>query len=282
MASCRKWLPLALVAALGCGGAEVSDEAADDDFGGPAEVDWSDASVADGERLFGAVCSGCHGVRGDGKSRVAAAMFPAPRDLTRGEYRFRSTASGRLPRREDVLRTLEKGLPGTAMPAWKSRFAPRQLRSLVRYLETLSPRFADESRRDEDVIADASVLMPAPATPGVLARGRQVYSRMKCGQCHGPDGRGDGGAAETHRNSDGTPSHVFDFTWGVYKGGIEPADVYRTLMTGLDGTPMPSYVQSLPDESDRWALVHYVRSLSRPRGLWFYLREPAGWRSVSP
>jgi len=273
-------LPIALVAALACGAPEVqpNESAAEDDFGGPAEIDWDDASVEDGRRFFAAVCSGCHGRRGDGDSRVAKAMFPAPRDLTRGEYRFRSTASGTLPRREDVLRTLELGLPGTAMPAWKARFSPRQMRSLVRYLETLSTRFRHEERREQDVVADVSVLMPAEVTPGTLAQGRVVYERMKCGQCHGADGRGDGGAADTHRNSDGTLSHVFDFTWGVYKGGASAADVYRTFMTGLDGTPMPSYIQSLPTEADRWALVHYVRSLSRERGLWFYLSERADWR----
>ena len=33
------------------------------------------------------------------------------------------------------------------------------------------------------------------------------------------------------------------------------------MSTGLSGTPMPSYQQSLPEE-DRWALAYYVLSLS--------------------
>ena len=277
--SCRDLLLVALVAVLGCGAPaqKVTDEMADDGFGGPPEIDWEDGSPAEGARAFGALCAGCHGSKGDGGSRVAKAMFPAPRDLTRGEYRFRATASGALPRREDMLRTLELGLPGTPMPAWKKRLPARKLRSLVLYLETLSPRFKEQSRMDEDLVADPSVLMPAEVTPGSLAQGKVVYERMKCGQCHGADGRGDGRAALTHRNSDGTASHVFDFTAGVYKGGTQPADVYRTFVTGLDGTPMPSYLQSLPEEADRWALVHYVRSLSRKQGLGFYLSERVRW-----
>lgn len=286
-------LSLSLLAALswalglpGCGAAKTSAPAeaaqdqglGDDGFGGPPEINWQDANIEEGARLFTALCAGCHGVKGDGKSRAASHIAPPPRDLTRGEYRFRSTTTGRLPTRTDMLRTLELGLPGTAMPAWKGKLSPRRLRSMVRYLETLSPRFAEEARGDDDVTADTAVLLPAAITEGTLAQGREVYKRMKCGQCHGEDGRGDGKAATTHRNADGTPSHVFDFTFGVYKGGTRAVDVYRTFMTGLDGTPMPSYAPSLPQQSDRWALVHYVRSLSRERGLWFWISERATWR----
>jgi cytochrome c oxidase cbb3-type subunit 2 len=38
-------------------------------------------------------------------------------------------------------------------------------------------------------------------------------------------------------------------------------DVYRTMTTGLSGTPMPSYRDAFPDE-DRWALAYYVLALS--------------------
>ncbi len=49
-----------------------------------------------------------------------------------------------------------------------------------------------------------------------------------------------------------------------FKSGGRPEDVYRTLMTGLAGTPMPSYADSLePDQA--WDLVYYVLSLSNER-----------------
>ena len=237
---------------------------------------WAAATAADGARLFRASCAGCHGVRGDGKSDVALALSPPPRNLTRGEYRFRTTASGTLALREDLLRTLERGLVGTAMPSWKEQLDGRALRSLVLFLETLSPRFTEELRLSEDVLTIAAPEPWAPA-PETLTQGKALYEKMKCGQCHGKDGRGDGTAADTHKNSDGSPSHVFDFTTGLYKGGAAPSDVYRTFMTGLDGSPMPSYAPSLPDEAERWALVAYCLSLSRARGLWFYLSERPTW-----
>ncbi|MGI9450428.1 MAG: c-type cytochrome, partial [Geminicoccaceae bacterium] len=36
---------------------------------------------------------------------------------------------------------------------------------------------------------------------------------------------------------------------------------FRTITTGFSGTPMPSYMDSLPEE-DRWALAYYILSLS--------------------
>ncbi|HTM22432.1 MAG TPA: c-type cytochrome [Kofleriaceae bacterium] len=243
-------------------------------------ADWNRASAAEGRALFRAVCAGCHGDDGRAATPAAAVYFPAPRDLTRGEFRFRTTASGTLPLRDDLVRTLHDGLPGTAMPAWGDQLSVRQLMSLVLYVQTLSPRFADpdEEVADEDILVRAAALQPPPDSAALRTRGRALYQQLKCHDCHGDAGRGDGPSAPTARNQDGTRGHVFDFTYGVYKGGNRPIDVYRTFMTGLDGTPMPSYADSIPAERDRWALVYYVLSLSRPRGFWFYLRERPTWR----
>ncbi len=54
---------------------------------------------------------------------------------------------------------------------------------------------------------------------------------------------------------------VHDITFpGYLKGGHSPKDIFRTLSTGLDGTPMESYAH-IP-KADRWALVHFIRNLS--------------------
>jgi mono/diheme cytochrome c family protein len=238
---------------------------------------WIDASAAYGKRLFRTLCAGCHGREGEGDGEVAATMFPPPRDLTAGVYRFRSTASGTLPTRDDMLRTVTNGLPGTEMPSWGPQLKDEGLRSLVLFLERLSPRFELEPRRDKDVLVDFESLVAPEVTPESLARGKQVYADMKCAACHGELGRGDGEAADQYGRGTGTGTEVFDFTWGVYKGGASAESLYRAFVTGLDGTPMPSYVDSLPEESDRWALAQYCMSLTRKRGLPFYLSERPTW-----
>lgn len=267
---------VAMIAALvfaagGDAGAQPDDLFGDDET--TTAVDdslWAAASADEGRRVFRAVCAGCHGAKGDGDSEVAATMVPRPRDLTAGEYRFRSTATGKLPLRSDIMRTLERGLPGTPMPSWRAQLTAAQMRSVVLYLETLSPRFERERALTEAQV-DRDTVEIVASTPALITKGREIYEEMKCADCHGPGGQGDGEAAATLTDNDGSPSHVFDFTDGRYKGGYDVFDVYRTFTTGLNGTPMPSFDGSLPSETDRWALVHYVRSLTKSRGLWFYL-----------
>ncbi len=58
-------------------------------------------------------------------------------------------------------------------------------------------------------------------------------------------GRGDGPSASALLDDWEVPIRPFDFTTGNFKFGDSPADVYRTFNTGLNGTPMPSYYDSI-------------------------------------
>ena len=60
-----------------------------------------------------------------------------------------------------------------------------------------------------------------------------------------------------------TFAHLPPGPYRIQTHGAESADVYRTLVTGLDGTPMPSYAGALDDTGALWDLVAYVRSLRR-------------------
>jgi len=66
--------------------------------------------------VYNHACAWCHGKdgRGDGPAAFSIAKYlsPRPRDLTRGRFELRSTASGELPTDEDLLCTLEHGIPG--------------------------------------------------------------------------------------------------------------------------------------------------------------------------
>jgi len=82
----------------------------------------------------------------------------------------------------------------------------------------------------------------------------------KCWQCHGKEGRGDGPSTPTLTDDKNRPIQPYDFTAASrFKCGESDEDLYRVLMTGLDGSPMPSFSSSLKPEQ-AWDLVHYVRS----------------------
>jgi mono/diheme cytochrome c family protein len=102
-----------------------------------------------------------------------------------------------------------------------------------------------------------------PVTPERLSRGKQIYADAECLACHGERGRGDGPSAPTLKDNRNLPIAATDLTKPErFKSGARPEDVYRTLMTGFAGTPMPSYADSL-DPDLMWDLVHHVLSLSR-------------------
>jgi len=54
-------------------------------------------------------------------------------------------------------------------------------------------------------------------------------------------------------------------------------EIVRTLLTGLDGTPMPSYHLVL-DDDELWDLAYYVASLGGPPEV--MLDEREGWHVV--
>jgi cytochrome c oxidase cbb3-type subunit I/II len=208
-----------------------------------------------GEAAFPRYCNGCHGVRGDGNGTLAPYMDPKPRDYTMGIFKCRSTPTGTLPTDEDLFNTMSRGFVTAAMPPW-APLPPQTRMDIVVYLKGFSPRFANEP-------AGVPITIPAETavTLDSIRHGADLYKSLECARCHGPKGHGDGPDAPTLVNIKHQPLPPYDFTvTGRFKCGVTNNDLYRTFMTGMDGSPMVSYADKLtPDQA--WDLVHYTRTL---------------------
>jgi mono/diheme cytochrome c family protein len=137
------------------------------------------------------------------------------------------------------MRTLERGLPGTPMTG-HADLAPDQRRAVIAYVKTLTPRFATDT-------APACIETPQPPAPGPVAidEGRVVYRLLGCAKCHGTSGEADGPSAADLVDDWGDRIRVHNFVRsGKFKCGGEPGDLYRTLHTGMNGSPMPSFTQA--------------------------------------
>ena len=214
--------------------------------------------LEEGRALYEDKCAQCHGVEGDGGGVAAPRLLPRPRDFTSGSFKIRTTPSGELPTDSDLISILRRGMPYTAMPAWSS-LRDEQVDALVAYIKTFNEDFADP-----DMIVPPLEVPQAPRlTEESVASGRQVYLENKCYECHGDQGRADGESAPRLADDAGLPIRPADLTqrWS-FRGGTRREDIYRTFTTGLNGTPMPSYADSIA-EQQRWQLVDYVYSLSR-------------------
>lgn len=216
----------------------------------------SESRHAAGKQLYDKYCAQCHGETGRGDGIAAPRTLPKPRDFTRGKYKIRTTPSGRLPTDADIERAIRLGLPYTSMPGWP-QFSDAQVRQMVAYIKSFNPDFENPDKHGEPI----AIPDPPDYNDESALRGREVYEQMGCIQCHGQDGRGDGASAPTMVDEQGEPIRPADLTmrW-TYRGGPSRRDIFRTFTTGLDGTPMPAYADTIPIE-DRWALVDYIVSI---------------------
>lgn len=224
-------------------------------------------------------CAPCHGRTGNGIGPAAKFLEIPPRDFRRGEYEFRMTPSGTPARVEDIYRTITAGILGTPMPSWQKVLTDQQRLLIARYLMTLSELFSEDVDPD-DIEPPIEIGEEPPHDAASVKRGAELYKNMKCAACHGDSGRGDGPSADTTKDDWGHPIQPYDLTLSYYQGGRGGAVVYRAFSTGLSGTPMPSYGDTLEPEQ-RWDLVHYVLSIGEPGGIIQYLFGDAAGR-ISP
>ena len=222
----------------------------------PGQRPFTDADLRLGKPLYIRECAGCHGDRGDGQGPAAAFLDPKPRNFTKKLFKLRTT-EGQVPASADVLRTIERGIPGSAMPSF-SFLAPQEQKQIAAYVLNV----ADLLDTPEPAVVDPGTAPPATAQS--TERGKALYAQMQCGACHGTLGRGDGPSAGGLQDDDGVPIKVRNFTDGQFRGGGEREDLYYRFVTGMDGTPMPAFRDSIKG-ADRWALVDYVRSLHVPQ-----------------
>ncbi len=119
---------------------------------------------------------------------------------------------------------------------------------------------SDSSAFVQDIpLQSPSVLPPvdvhqvAQPTAQLLARGRDLF-KANCASCHGDNGMGDGPAGQVLNPRPRNFHQAAGWT-----NGAKVSEIYRTLQEGIIKNGMASYSYLPP--SDRFALIHFVRSL---------------------
>jgi len=200
-------------------------------------------------------CVGCHGELGDGNGENAVWLDPKPRDFQLAVFKCRSTPTGTLPTDEDLFDTIARGLDRSVMPPWNT-FTKDERADLVAWIKHYSPRWQNEK---------AGTPIQIPSEPEVTAdrvkAGQEIFRRLECWKCHGVQGMANGPSASTLTDDLGRPILPYNFTDGSRpKCGETDRDIYKIFMTGVDGTPMPSFADNIKPE-EAWELVFYLRTL---------------------
>ena len=217
----------------------------------------TEAQRASGKALYTKYCSQCHGEKGDGEGYATPHLFPKPRNFTSGKFKVRTTPNGALPMHQDLVNIIRRGMPYTSMPPWPN-FSDQQVTELAYYITTFNANFSSKDNVPKPI--------DIPSAPGssdqTIAQGKKLYEDTGCVRCHGTFGRGDGTSAPTLKDDFDHPIRAADLAqpW-TFRGGSTRQDIFRTMSTGFNGTPMPSFSDSLSAEQ-RWAITDFILSLS--------------------
>ena len=247
-------LHAAVLIALLCAAPAGSVRVAAQDLG-------TEAQRESGKRLYLKYCSQCHNDNGDGEGYAAPHLRPRPRNFTTGKFKVRTTPNGALPTHQDLVNIIRRGMPYTSMPGWPN-LSDRELSDLAHFVKTFSGDFASAENVPQPV--------PLPDAPRAsdesIETGKKLYIDTGCARCHGNLGRGDGPSAPTLKDDWGYPIAAANLaqSW-TFRGGSSREDIFRTLSTGFNGTPMPSFADALSPEQ-RWAITDFIVSLSGTDG----------------
>lgn len=218
-----------------------------------------------GKYVYERNCIVCHGPRGDGNGEMSPTLKPKPRSFREGMFKFRTTPHGMLPTDEDLRRTITRGLSGTAMGMF-SHLSAEEVDAVITYVKSFSRRW----RKAEN----HAPVVPLPPPPEWFKKpvelkthalsGQKLFA-INCAACHGEKADGKGPAAIVLKDIWGAPAAPSDLRQPHLRCGDTPADLFRILATGLNGTPMVSFDKVLT-EDQRWDVIAHLMSLRLPSG----------------
>jgi len=216
-----------------------------------------------GRYVFKQQCAPCHGETGRGNGPWAAEMTVKPRDFRKGIFKYRTTPMGTQPTDDDLRRTIQRGVSGTAMPTFAKTLSDRDLTAILVYLKNLSPRW-----KESDRLVEAVDLPEAPewfaqdeSLKKHTAAGQALFAQT-CVPCHGVRGAGDGPGSKGLTNVWGQAAIPADLRVDHHRSGPQREDLFRTIAMGLDGTPMVGFRGAFKDEQI-WELVAAVEALPK-------------------
>ncbi|MCG6553887.1 MAG: cytochrome c [Candidatus Magnetominusculus sp. LBB02] len=220
-----------------------------------------------GKNLYENRCMICHGKKGDGKGhQTTLPRLPKfdrlwtiqPRDFTTATFKFRTTPTGCLPTEDDLINIIGNGIPKAYMPS-NADLSRSDMLSIINYIKTFSTVWQENP--NDSSCAPIAISMPAYTfTAGSAEKGEKLWDKMKCWECHGKEGRGDGSKSKELKDDWGNAILPFDFTSCAAKATFKPQNAYIAYTTGLNGSGMPSYADSL-NEEERWNIVSYTLRL---------------------
>ena len=195
------------------------------------------------KHLYMQLCQRCHAAKGDGHGLIAPNLANFPRAFADNAEYFRAMTQKRL------VRSVDKGIPGTSMPPYGELLEPAEREIL---LDLIFGAFVGLER---PLQAELPAVPPEPDRRPAAEHVEQIY-RDNCLRCHGAAGTGRGPA---HRDYLPLPRNL---TNTPYFRSLENERIVRSIAHGVPGTGMPAFGEKLSHD-EIWGLVEKIRHFSR-------------------
>ena len=194
---------------------------------------------------FKSLCARCHGDKGDGHGINAIYLDPAPRDLTKAEF-MTTKPEARF------LNSIDQGVPGTSMPPWGKVLNDEQIKGVFEYV---SANFVREPQRQLKP-RKVPEQNPVPMSSESAQRGQATFMQ-RCTGCHGrkADGRGPNSLDISPR-----PRNLRN---AAFIQNAPDRRLIESILYGVEGTAMPSWMDYGLTQSDVGDIVNYIRSLNK-------------------
>jgi len=198
------------------------------------------------KHLYMTICQRCHAAKGDGLGMIQPNLANFPRVFWKNGEFFRWVPDERM------IKSIEKGIPGTSMPPYGELLGGNAINSLVDLL------FREFIRTDR---IDKSPVPTLPQRPAGILTGEKVEKEFVkyCSSCHGVSGNGNG------------PDYLKylprprDLTNRLYFQSLTDERIALSVFYGVPGTAMRPFASKISPESI-WSFVNMIRELSKSHG----------------
>ena len=201
--------------------------------------------VTNPAEIYNSLCSRCHGEKGDGHGQIAVYLDPYPRDLTKVGFMNSKSL-------ERFVTSIRNGVHGTSMPAWGKVLRDDQIHAVLDHIQTT---FVKEPRRP---IRERKLpeINPIASSSESVNRGEGLFLQ-RCTGCHGrkADGKGPNSLDMLPR-----PRNLRNRD---FLNSVTDRRLFESLLYGVQGTAMPSWIDYGLTEKEIGDLVNYMRSFDK-------------------
>jgi cbb3-type cytochrome c oxidase subunit II len=206
---------------------------------------FKDSGFYDGKLLYVTRCMTCHGCAGNGLGHYGGTLVVTPANFKVDPFRTMLD--------EQWFWHVSEGVQGSVMPPWRESMSESQRWAVIRYVQEMYAHPIERDPNEGSPPAEYQLTNPLPNTIENLDAAKRIWTR-ECLVCHGDAGTGK----------------------GPFRAGIEPvppdfsdhanyvpyadSDYFWRISEGVPWTAMPTWRVQYT-ETERWQLVHYIRSL---------------------